>query len=485
VSIDGAEACFDQAERVRVVGGEIGVGIGNFESGIAFIALGIKVGIGIARACPGKSPVPEFGWNDVGNIASKAVDADLLPVSHDGIHLFPEVGNGHFRLENGGMLSFSFGALGEVVAVVKFTGFVPTVLAGAPGVLVIACDAAPFLFGGKEAINLFFEAWKAVVFIVPDDASGGGGGLFFRGVEGGEVKRGAVGSGLEVVEVVPRKEFSGLVVFAEVALGMDNRGVAAGDVVRYKIDKDAEVLLFGTGEESFEFVEPLGRVDGVVGADIVVVSNGVGATRDAFEEVGIVRGKLEGGVVASSGLAIDARDPDGIKAELLEGAESGVVEIGKFSTAVLFQSAIGDASGVGVSEEAGEELVNADFSSRSWNESRRGGGGFGGEGKEVGERAVAWSREKVGIGRAEELAPAVFSRDIFEGGDDLEFSLRGGPGAWDFEFERAGFTGEDFDFSGWVGERGESESVPGAGGESGGGAAEKKKVIGLEWKKER
>jgi hypothetical protein len=43
-------------------------------------------------------------------------------------------------------------------------------------------------------------------------------------------------------------------------------------------------------------------------------------------------------------LAIDARDPDGIEAELLEGGESCVVEIGKFSTTVLFESAIGNAS---------------------------------------------------------------------------------------------------------------------------------------------
>jgi hypothetical protein len=383
------------------------------------------------------------------------------------------------------MFSFAFGALEEVVTVVEFAGLVPAVLAGPPCVLVIACDAAPFLFGGEEAINLFFEAWKAIVFIIPDDASGGGGGLFFLRIEGGELKRGAVRSGLEVVEVVPREEFSGLVVFAEVTLGMDNRGVAAGDVVRYKIDKDAEVLLFGTGEESFEFFEPLGRVNGVVGADIVVVANGVGATRDAFEEVGIVGGEFKGGVVASSGLPVDARDPDGIEAELLEGCESGVVEIGKFSAAVLFEGAIRDASRVGVSEEARKELVDSDFSSRSWDDSCRGGGAFDREGEEVGEREVTRSREKVGIGGAEELAPAVFSWNIFEGGDDLEFSLRGGPGAWDLEFERAGFTGEDFDFGGWVGERGESESVPGAGGESGSGAAEKKEMIGLEWKKER
>jgi hypothetical protein len=264
-----------------------------------------------------------------------------------------------------------------------------------------------------------------------------------------------------------------LVVFAEVALGMDNGGVAAGNVVGYKIDKDTEVLLFGAGEESFELVESLGGVYGVVGADIVVVANGVGATRDAFEEVGIVRGKLKGGVVASRGLTVDARDPDGIETELLEGSESGVVEIGKFSTTVLFESSVGNASGVGVAEEAGEELVNADFPSRSGNESCRGGGGFGGEGEEVVERAVAWSREKVGIGGAEKLTPSVFGRDIFESCDDLEFSLRGGPGAWDFEFERAGFTGEEFDFGGWVGEWRESESVPGAGGECGGGATEK------------
>ena len=130
-------------------------------------------------------------------------------------------------------------------------------------------------------------------------------------------------------------------------------------------------------------------------------------------------------------------------------------------------------------------MVDSDFSSRSGNESGRGGGIFGREGKEVGQRAIAWSGEKVGIGGAEELAPAVFSRDIFEGSDDLEFSLRGGPGAGDLEFERAGFTREEFDFGGWVSERGESESVPGAGGESGGGSAKEEEVIGLEWKKDR
>ena len=103
----------------------------------------------------------------------------------------------------------------------------------------------------------------------------------------------------------------------------------------------------------------------------------------------------------------------------------------------------------------------------------------------MGERAVAWARDKIGVCGAEELAPAVFGGDIFEGGDDLEFSLRGSPGAGDFEFERAGFIREKFDFGGWVGEGGESESVPGAGRESGGGSTEKKEVIGLEWKKER
>ena len=82
------------------------------------------------------------------------------------------------------------------------------------------------------------------------------------------------------------------------------------------------------------------------------------------------------------------------------------------------------------------------------------------------------------------MAPAVFSWDIFEGSDDLEFPLRGGPGAWDLEFKRADFAGEEFNFRGWVGEWGESKSVPGAGRESGGGSAEKKEVVGLEWKKE-
>jgi hypothetical protein len=56
------------------------------------------------------------------------------------------------------MFSFAFGALGEVVPVVKFAGFVPAVLAGPPGVLIIACNATPFLLGGKESIDLLFQA---------------------------------------------------------------------------------------------------------------------------------------------------------------------------------------------------------------------------------------------------------------------------------------------------------------------------------------
>jgi len=346
------------------------------------------------------------------------------------------------------MFPFALGTLGEVVPVVEFAGLVPAVLAGSPGVLVIACNATSFLFGGEKAIDLFFEAWKAIFFIVPYDASSGGGRLFFLGVEGGEVKRGTVRSGFQVVEVVPRKEFGCLVVFTEVALGMDNRGVATGDVVRYKIDKDAEVFIFGAGEESFELVESLGGIDGVVRADIVVVADGVGAAGDALEKVGIVGRKLQKGVVAGGGLAIDAGDPDGVEAELFNRGEGGVVEVGKFPATVLSEGTIGDASGVGVAEEAGEDLVDANFSTCAANE--RGGGGrvFDGESEVVGEGAVAWTGEKIGIGGAEELAPAVFGGNIFEGGDDLEFSLRGGPGAGDGDFDWGGFLGEEFDFGG-------------------------------------
>ena len=229
---------------------------------------------------------------------------------------------------------------------------------------------------------------------------------------------------------------------------MDDGGVTAGDVVGDEIDKNAEVMFFGTGKESFELVEPLGGIEGVVGADIVVVADGVGAAGDALEKVGIVGRKLQRGVVAGGGLAVDASDPDGVEAELFDRDEGYVVEIGKFSATVLFEGTIGDASGVGVAEEAGKELVDADFSTCAGNESGGGGRGFGGEREVVGEGTVAWAREKIGIGGAEELAPAVFGGDIFQGGDDLEFSLRGGPRAGDGDFDWGGFIGEEFDFGG-------------------------------------
>ena len=54
------------------------------------------------------------------------------------------------------MFPFTLGALGEVVPVVEFASLVPAVLAGAPGVLIVTCNAAPFLLGGEEAIDLIF-----------------------------------------------------------------------------------------------------------------------------------------------------------------------------------------------------------------------------------------------------------------------------------------------------------------------------------------
>ena len=185
VTVNGVKTGFQEAGGVGFEGGEFGVGVGYFQADIALVTLRIEKGFGIPLAGASQGPMPEFRGHNMGDVAAEAVDAHLLPVGEDGIHFFPETGNGDIRVFDGGVFALPLGALGEVVAVVEFNCLVPAVLAGQPGVLVVSGHAGTLGLGGKESVDLFLQAGETIFLILPNDLGGGGERLFFLGVKSG------------------------------------------------------------------------------------------------------------------------------------------------------------------------------------------------------------------------------------------------------------------------------------------------------------
>ena len=100
----------------------------------------------------------------------------------------------------------------------------------------------------------------------------------------------------EVVEVVIRvEELAGVVVSAKGEFGAYVAGVGACYVVRDKVDDGFEAAFFDALEKGFEFIEPLGGVGGVVGANVKVITDGVGRSGFAFEKQWAVSGALRVG----------------------------------------------------------------------------------------------------------------------------------------------------------------------------------------------
>ncbi len=63
-------------------------------------------------------------------------------------------------------------------------------------------------------------------------------------------------------------------------------------------------------KERAKFLDSLRGVGGVIGRDVEVIANRVGAAGDAFEEIGVVRGLADAGIISAGGLLQHAREPE-------------------------------------------------------------------------------------------------------------------------------------------------------------------------------
>ena len=261
--------------------------------------------------------------------------------------------------------------------------------------------------------------------------------------------------------------------------------MASGDMVGHKIHKDLQAVLLGPGEQCLEFLDPFGRIHGVVRADVEIVPDGVRTAGDTLQKVGIIGGQSNGGVVAGGGLAENAGDPDGVEAEFFEGGEGWVVQVGKLPATVLLVGAVGNPVGVRVAEQAGKHLVDPQLAGTPWHQSRGGGllgcGRRDREGKIMRNVPVIFPGKEIRIRGVHDAAPTSVGGHILEGGGHAQSSLPAGPGARDLQLQRTVGTIREFHPGGTLGLRGEAEPVKLAEGDLGlAGGPNEKDVIRLK-----
>jgi len=108
----------------------------------------------------------------------------------------------------------------------------------------------------------------------------------------------------------------GVVVSAEIEFGEDVRGIGTRDVIGDEIDEGNEPIPVATIEEVAELHEAIGRIPGVIGGDIEVIPDGVGAAGEAFEEVGRIGRPFWVGCAA--GVLKHAGEPEVGESEVLD-----------------------------------------------------------------------------------------------------------------------------------------------------------------------
>ena len=115
-------------------------------------------------------------------------------------------------------------------------------------------------------------------------------------------------------------------------------------------------MLAAALEQALELIHPLLGIHRVVRADIEVVLDRIGASRNALEDVGIIRRAVRVG--STTRLLEHAGQPNVRKAHRGDGLKRSVIDLCKFTAAVFGHRATGFAGLIGVAKGPDEKLVN-------------------------------------------------------------------------------------------------------------------------------
>ena len=279
------------------------------------------------------------------HVAAKAIDPERLPVREHAIHFQPGVGNRLPRLIRSRIL---LRAGREIEAVIQLHRLVPIARPRRPRRHVVARHFAMIQLAVETPVA-FAEHLARRTHELP---------VAHRRQPQRRTAAGRIG--LEVKEIVLRiEELFPVVLRAEIRVRLHRRAVAARDVIRHAVDNHLQPRRMHPREQRLEFRQPLRRLLRIVRAHVKAVLDRIRRTREPLEQIGIIRRQPDRRVVRGRGLPQHARQPKMRETHRLQRSQCRVIEVGKFSHAILGERAVGFARFVHVAEKPRQQLVDA------------------------------------------------------------------------------------------------------------------------------
>ena len=144
------------------------------------------------------------------------------------------------------------------------------------------------------------------------------------------------------------KSCFGMVTFAEILdpFRFHVRFVLTGNVIGNKINDYLQIGLVRTSHKRLKFSHSIANIHGQIGIDIIVVLDGVGRTRDAFDHVRIVFGNAVRRKIGHGGMFNHSRVPHVRNAEIFERCKRFVGNVIELTNAVFVAGSVKFVGGI-------------------------------------------------------------------------------------------------------------------------------------------
>src|SRR5437762_1714921 len=110
--------------------------------------------------------------------------------------------------------------------------------------------------------------------------------------------------------VVAREEIRLVVTQSEIQLGLDDRMVATGNVIRHEVKDYLQLRVVSAPDQCLELSHALAWVRCEVGADVEIIPDGVHGAGNPLDNVRIVGGHSQRGIICQSRLAQATGEPN-------------------------------------------------------------------------------------------------------------------------------------------------------------------------------
>ena len=164
-----------------------------------------------------------------------------------------------------------------------------------------------------------------------------------------------------IVEIIVGKEcLVRIIILSQIAYACRSHYgmVLPRHVVGHKINDNAHSGFMCTCHQFFKLLHAVGHIHSQVGVNIVIVSDGIGASGLSLHHSGVIQGKAESRIVGLAGMSNHACIPYMRGSHLADLSQGFRCKVGQFARTVLFDRTALHGMGVVIAKQTGEYLID-------------------------------------------------------------------------------------------------------------------------------